>query len=141
MDKTIDIQILSDPLDLDNNYEFVVVEECGGINAFVGTVRRWNKGEEVTHLDFECYEPMAISELKKIALAAKSKFDAHKISIHHRVGVVAVTEIAVIITVSCVHRKAAFQACEYIIDNLKKDVPIWKKEYLTNGSHWVNSRP
>lgn len=138
---TLDIQILSEPLVLEDNYNFVLAEACGGINAFVGTVRRWNKGEEITHLDFECYEPMAISELEKIAAKAKELFDTHKISIHHRTGKVAVTEIAVIITVSCKHRKASFQACEYIIDNLKKDVPIWKKEHLIDGSYWVNARP
>jgi molybdopterin synthase catalytic subunit len=141
VDNEFDIQILETPLDLHKCYEFVVEPACGGINAFIGTVRQWNKGEEITHLDFECYEAMALSELKKIALDAKSKFDAHKICIHHRIGKVAITEIAVIITVACKHRKAAFQACEYIIDNLKEDVPIWKKEFLINGSYWVNSRP
>lgn len=141
MDDTIDIQILDIPLDLQTNYDFVVTEACGGINAFVGTVRRWNKNEEVTHLEFECYMPMAIKELQKIAIEAKEQFKAHKISIHHRVGRVGLTEIAVIITVACKHRAASFRACEYIIDQLKKDVPIWKKEFLVDGSYWVNARP
>lgn len=139
--QTLDIQILSEPLDLDMNYQFVLDESCGGINAFIGTVRRWNKGEEVTHLDFECYEPMAISELEKIATQANRLFSTNKISIHHRVGKVSVLEIAVIIIVSCKHRKASFEACEYIIDQLKLNVPIWKKEHLVDGSYWVNARP
>lgn len=139
--KNFDIKILDTPLSLSEGYDFVLDESCGGINAFVGTVRRWNKGEEITHLDFECYEPMAISELKKIATKAEELFGTQRISIHHRIGKVATKEIAVIIVVSCKHRKASFQACEYIIDNLKKDVPIWKKEHLLDGSYWVNARP
>ena len=140
-DNNIDIQILAEPLELAKNYDFVLDESCGGIDVFVGTVRRWNKGEEITHLDFECYEPMAISELRKIADIAIERFDVKKVSIHHRVGIVKTTEIAVIIAVACKHRKAAFQACEFVIDELKKDVPIWKKEHLIDGSYWVNSRP
>lgn len=141
VDDSIEIKISDQDLDLDHCYQFVVEPACGGINAFVGTVRKWNKGKEITHLDFECYEPMAISILEKIALEAKETFGASRICVHHRTGKVGIEEIAVIITVSCKHRKAAFKACEYIIDNLKKDVPIWKKEFLTNGSYWVNARP
>lgn len=84
---------------------------------------------------------MAISELSKIATAAKSTFDLEKIAIHHRTGIVKLTEIAVIIVVSSKHRKASFEGCEFIIDELKKHVPIWKKEHLTDGSYWVNARP
>ncbi len=140
-DNIIDIQILAEPLEVSNNYDFILDESCGGINVFIGTVRRWNKDEEITHLDFECYEPMAISELRKIADSAIEQFEVKKVSIHHRVGIVKATEIAVIIAVACKHRKASFQACEFIIDQLKKDVPIWKKEHLIDGSYWVNSRP
>ena len=113
-DNTFDIQISDKPLVLATNYDFVLDETCGGINAFVGTVRRWNKGKEITHLDFECYEAMAISELTKIAVEAQDKFSTKKISIHHRVGKVSTEEIAVIIAVSCKHRKASFQALSLI---------------------------
>ena len=84
---------------------------------------------------------MAISELNKIATQAFDKFGLEKISIHHRIGRVGLEEIAVIIAVSSKHRKASFEGCEYIIDELKKSVPIWKKEFLTDGSHWVNATP
>jgi len=140
-DSKVDIQISAEALELIRNYDFVVEEQCGGINVFVGTVRRWNKDEEITHLEFECYEPMAISELDKIATRAFAEFGLKKISIHHRIGKVGIEEIAVIIAVSAKHRKAAFQGCEFIIDELKKTVPIWKKEYLIDGSHWVNATP
>ncbi len=139
--KNIDIQILPGALSIDDCYKFVLNEKCGGINLFVGTVRRWNKGEEVTHLFFEAYVEMAIKEMKKIASAAIEQFNLEKISIHHRTGKVGLEEIAVIIATSSKHRKAAIEACEYAIDTLKKDVPIWKKEFLKDGSYWVNSRP
>lgn len=141
MDKNLDIQICAEKLEVSRNYNFVLDQKCGGINLFVGTVRRWNKGKEVTFLEFECYEAMAISELKKIAVQAFETFSLHKISIHHRIGQVGLKEIAVIIAVSAKHRKASFQGCEFIIDELKKTVPIWKKEFLKDGSHWVNATP
>ena len=140
-DNNIDIQILSNALSLDKCYDFVLNEKCGGIDLFVGTVRRWNKGEEVTHLFFESYEAMAIKEMTKIATLAVEKFNLEKISIHNRVGKVGLEGIAVIIAASSKHRKAAFEACEFAIDTLKEDVPIWKKEFLIDGSYWVNSRP
>jgi len=140
-DNNLDIQIIETPLSPMDNYNFVLDEKCGGIDMFVGTVRRWNKDEEITHLDFECYEPMAISELHKISDAAFGKFQAEKISIHHRTGKVRLREIAVVIAVSSKHRKAAFQACEFIIDELKKHVPIWKKEFLIKPCiHLANCR-
>ena len=141
MDNNIDIQISPDALSIDRCYDFVLNEKCGGIDLFVGTVRRGNKGEEVTHLFFESYVEMAKKEMAKIAKAAIEKFNLEKISIHHRVGKVELEGIAVIIAVSSKHRKAAFEACEYAIDTLKDDVPIWKKEFLKDGSYWVNSRP
>ncbi len=139
--KSIDIQILQEPLSINNCYNFVLNEKCGGIDLFVGTVRRWNKGKEVSHLFFESYLPMARREMNKIAVQAIDQFGLEKISMHHRIGKVELEGVAVIIAVSSKHRKAAFEACKFAIDSLKLSVPIWKKEYLTNGSHWVNSRP
>ncbi len=141
MDNQIDIKISAEKLSIDDCYDFVVDTACGGICLFVGTVRNKNKGESVTHLDFESYEAMAVKELRKIASTSIQKFDVSKISIHHRVGQVGITEKAVIIAVSTVHRQKAFEACQFAIDSLKESVPIWKKEFLENGSYWVNSRP
>lgn len=140
-DKNIDIKISAHPLLNNQGYAFVNDPSCGGIASFVGTVRKWNKEKEITHLFFEAYESMAISEMKKIANSAINKYGIKKISILHRVGQVSINEIAVVIYVSSVHRKAAFEACAYAIDELKKQVPIWKKEFLIDGSYWVNSRP
>ena len=141
VDSQIDIQLKAEPLSVMDCYNFVVDEHCGGIDLFVGTVRRWNKGHEITKLEFESYAPMALAELKKIADYVKVHFEAKKISIHHRIGTVGITEIAVVIAVSCKHRSAAFDASAYLIDTLKEKVPIWKKEYKVDGSYWVNARP
>jgi len=139
--KNIDIQILDSPLSIDQCYTFVMDEKCGGICLFIGAVRNFNKGKEVTKLDFEAYSPMAIKELDKIARLCIEKFEVKKVSIHHRIGEVNIIEKAVIIAVSTPHRKKAFLACEFLIDELKKTVPIWKKEFLINGSYWVSPTP
>ena len=140
-DKMIDIKISSETLSIDEAYNSVLDLQCGGVVLFIGTVRNQNKGESVTHLDFESYEPMARKVMTAIAEECIEKFTANNIVIHHRTGHVGLKEIAVIIAVSTVHRESAFEACEYAIDQLKDRVPIWKKEFLENGSYWVNSRP
>ncbi|KXX69826.1 molybdenum cofactor biosynthesis protein MoaE [Flammeovirga sp. SJP92] len=114
---------------------------CGAIDVFIGTVRDNLVGKKVTKLFFEAYETMAVSELQKIADTVKEKFKADKVSIVHAVGDCEVGEIAVVIAVSTPHRKASFEACEYAIDTLKETVPIWKREYFEDGSHWVFSHP
>lgn len=141
MDKLIDIKISDKVLSVDACYNFVLDQSCGGNALFIGTVRDMNKGEAIKKLAFESYVEMAIKEMKKIAYSCLEKFDAKKIALHHRIGDVGLEEIAVVIAVSAKHRKAAFEACEFAIDELKKSVPIWKKEYLENGSYWVNARP
>ena len=135
------IKITSEVLNLQDCYNFVEDDSCGGISAFVGTVRNATQNKEVTLLDFSAYEPMALKEMQKIAERALEKFPIHKIAIHHAVGKLKIGEIPVIITVSSAHRKAAFEACEFAIDTLKETVPIWKKEHFEDGEIWVNSHP
>ena len=135
------VKISSSTLSIDEAYQFVLDESCGGNCLFVGTVRNKNKGKTVTHLDFETYEPMALKEMDKIADQCLEKFDVKKVAIHHRSGYVGLKDIAVIIAVSSPHRADGFKACEYAIDTLKETVPIWKKEHLEDGSYWVGARP
>ena len=135
------IHITSKKLDLQDCYNFVEDSSCGGITAFVGTVRNATQNKEVTLLDFSGYEPMALKEMQKIADLALEKFEIHKIAIHHALGELKIGDIPVIITVSSAHRKAAFEACEFAIDTLKETVPIWKKEHFEDGEVWVNSHP
>ena len=135
------IKITSEKLDLQECYRFVEDDSCGGISAFIGNVRKDTQGKEVTQLDFSTYKPMAIKEMQKIADLILEKFDVKKIAIHHAEGVLRIREIPVIIAVSSKHRKAAFEACEFAIDTLKERVPIWKKEYFSDGEVWVNAHP
>ena len=135
------IKITSEKLDLNECYNLVADDACGGISAFVGTVRNDTKGKEVKQLDFSTYKPMAIKEMQKIADDALAKFDIVKIAIHHAEGMLQIGDIPVIITTSSKHRKAAFEACQFAIDTLKETVPIWKKEYFEDGEVWVNAHP
>jgi molybdopterin synthase catalytic subunit len=140
-EKNIEILLSKQALDLSACQAFVESPDCGGLVHFVGTVRNHTKGLKVLSLDFEAYEPMAISEMRKIAEQAVEIFSIRKIAIHHRVGLLQIGEIPVIISVSSHHRKAAFEACQYAIDTLKETVPIWKKEILENGEVWVSATP
>jgi len=137
----IDIDIQSDPLDHRACLEMVEDSTIGGIVSFVGTVRNHSAGKKVTKLEFECYEKMARSEMRKIAEQAIQIFEVKNLLIHHRIGSLGIGEIAVIIIAASAHRKNAFEACEFAIDELKKTVPIWKKEFFENGSHWVSAHP
>ena len=137
----IDIQLKETALIPQESIDFVASDSAGGSTVFIGTVRNNTKGKPVVRLEFEAYAPMAISEMRKIAEAAKNKWSAEKISIHHRTGILSIGEIAVVIAVATPHRKAAFEACEYCIDTLKETVPIWKKEIFEDGEIWVAAHP
>lgn len=137
----IDIQLKSDPLDSQTCLDAIQTDGAGGNVVFVGTVRNKTKDKTVTHLHFEAYEPMAIKEMRKIAQRAMDKWPLHGVSVHHRIGELAIGEIPVIIATASAHRKEAFAACEFIIDELKKTVPIWKKEHFEDGEVWVAAHP
>jgi len=137
----IEVKIVSKALDVDACTKKVQDDRAGGITVFVGTVRNHTKGKAVKRLEFEAYESMALSEMKKIAHTIQDKWKSYHICIHHRVGNLAIQDIAVIIAVSCAHRKAAFEACQYAIDTLKQTVPIWKKEIFEDGEVWVSAHP
>lgn len=137
----IDIQLLTTPLKTQDCIDFVSSDSAGGLAVFIGTVRNQTKGKKVIRLEFEAYGPMAISEMRKIAETAATRWSAEKISIHHRTGVLGIGEIAVVIAVATPHRKAAFEACEFAIDTLKETVPIWKKEFFEDGEVWVAAHP
>jgi len=141
MEDKVFIKLIEGELSLDECYEFVQDDSCGGLALFVGTVRNHTKGKEVLKLEFSAYEPMAVKEMNLIALKAIDMFKIEKIAIHHVVGNLAIGEVPVIIAVSSAHREAAFQACQFAIDTLKETVPIWKKEFFEDGDIWVNAHP
>lgn len=138
---TADIRISNTPLHIDTCYSFVANNEAGGVNIFIGNVRNNTNGRTVVKLDFECYEKMALTEMQKIAADANKIWGISHVAIHHRIGSLLPGDTAVIIAVASPHRAASFAACQYIIDTLKQTVPIWKKEYFTDGSHWVSAHP
>ena len=137
----IEIKIKDTPLIEKECQDFVADNSAGGTVVFVGTIRDQTKGKNVLKLEFESFIPMAEKEMRKIAEEVKDKWSALKVCIHHRVGELAIGEIAVIIAISTPHRKAAFEACEYAIDTLKETVPIWKKEIFEDGEVWVAAHP
>ncbi|MES2109021.1 MAG: molybdenum cofactor biosynthesis protein MoaE [Bacteroidota bacterium] len=135
------IQISPSTLNIQSAIDWIMSPESGGIDVFIGTVRNQTKGKKVVRLEFEAYEPMAITEMEKIAKEAFEKWPVQKVLIHHRTGVLQIGEVPVVIAVSAAHRAAAFDACRYIIDTLKQTVPIWKKEFFEDGDVWVGATP
>ena len=112
---------------------------AGALVCFEGKVRNHNEGQEVVSLEYECFEELARKEGKKIITRAQEKFDILEARCIHRIGKLNISEIAVWVGVLAEHRYEAFRGCEYIIDQVKLVVPIWKKEYYSNGdSDWVN---
>ncbi len=141
MKESIFIKISTEVLELKTCYDFVQDDAGGGIDVFIGTVRNNTNSKKVQKLEFSAYEPMAIKEMTKIASEAIERFKIKKIAIHHAVGDLKIGEVPVIIAVSSPHREAAFKACQFAIDTLKKTVPIWKKEFFEDGEVWVNAHP
>jgi molybdopterin synthase catalytic subunit len=137
----IDLKITNEVLDIANCINWVMTPQAGGIDVFVGTVRDQTKGKTVVQLEFEAYEKMALSEMKKIGEEMMRRWPLHKILMHHRTGVLQIGEVPVVIAVSASHRAAAFEACRYAIDTLKQTVPIWKKEVFEGGEEWVAAHP
>jgi molybdopterin synthase catalytic subunit len=112
---------------------------AGGFCSFEGWVRNLNEGQTVLRLEYEAYEPLAVSEGRKVLLEAQEKFPHLQALCVHRSGLLEIGECAVWVGVSSPHRDEAFQACRYIIDEVKTRLPIWKKEHYVDGnSGWVN---
>ena len=135
------IEIIESPLSVEAAVTFVTDPSAGGIDVFLGTTRaeKSDYGQNLLALDYEAYAEMAVSRLKSLASAARQKWPITKIAILHRIGRVAVGEPSVIMAVSCPHRAESFDACKFLIDQLKVDVPIWKKEIWADGTgSWVH---
>ena len=128
-------------IDLNKVYKDLNHPSSGGICLFIGTVRDKSQNKEVTDLFFETYPEMAILEMEKIRQLAIEKWGLEEATIVHTTGNKTVGEPVVVVGVSSAHRKEAFPACQFLIDELKKTVPIWKKEYFTDNSHWVSPTP
>jgi molybdopterin converting factor subunit 1 len=131
------ITIGREPIDVAALEREVADPAAGAIVSFTGTTRRDNAGRKVLRLEYEAYEPMALSEMRKLAIEAGERWKIVRIAIAHRVGVVKIGETSVAIAVSAAHRGEAFEACRFAIDRLKEIVPIWKKEHFEGGEVWI----
>jgi len=115
----------------------VVPPECGATVTLDGYARKWTGSRETDYLVYEAYDAMALSEMQKLGSEAHKRFEIAHVGIVHRIGRLEIGETSVVIAVSAPHRRAAFEACEWIIKELKRTVPIWKREVFQDGEVWV----
>jgi len=131
------LQLTTDSLNIGEIARRVVPPECGATVTLDGYVRKFTKGRETLYLVYEAYEPMALREMEKLAVSVREQFEISHVSIVHRLGRLEIGETSVVIAVAAPHRKAAFAACEWLIRELKRTVPIWKKEVYADGEEWI----
>lgn len=140
-------ELTTEPIDIASVARRVVPPECGATVTLDGYARKFTKdkttGEvrDTLHLVYEAYEPMAIKEMQKLIELAKRDFEISNVGIVHRIGKLEIGETSVVISVAAPHRRAAFVACEWLIKELKRTVPIWKKEVYADGEVWVEGDP
>ena len=137
-------ELTTQPIDVGAVARRVVLPECGATVTLDGYAREWTRGRRTLYLIYEAYAPMAQSELERLGREAHERFEIAHIGIVHRTGRLEIGETSVVIAVSAPHRRAAFEACEWAIRELKRTVPIWKKEIFEDGEVWVEgegSRP
>ncbi|CCH52180.1 Molybdopterin-converting factor subunit 2 AltName: Full=Molybdopterin synthase subunit 2 [Fibrisoma limi BUZ 3] len=135
------IAITTDPIDVASALKLLQADEAGAIDLFLGVVRDKTQERSVDHLEYEAYDRMAISEMRKIVDEANRRWKLLRCVVIHRKGTLRIGEIAVLIGVATPHRADAFDATRYVIDTIKQTVPIWKKEIFSDGEVWVNATP
>ena len=137
MSTTNFFEITNEPLNVGAIARRVVPSNCGAIVTLDGFVRQYTKGRETEYLVYEAYEPMALKEMEKLIERADGLFEIEAVTIVHRFGRLEIGETSVVIAVAAPHRRAAFEACEWLIKELKRTVPIWKKEVYADGEIWI----
>ena len=115
--------------------------EDGAVAVFDGIVRNNSRGRQTLHLDYEAYEEMALKQMDELGRQAREKFGVRQVTLIHRLGRLAIGETSVLIVVASAHRVQAFDACRWLIDTLKKTVPIWKQETFVDGAVWADGEP
>lgn len=135
-------ELTTEPIDIASVSRWFVPAECGATVTLDGYARKFTKEKDGTvceteYLVYEAYEPMALKEMAELIERAKAEFDISAVGIVHRLGKVEIGETSVVISVAAPHRKAAFAACEWLIKELKRTVPIWKKEVYADGEAWA----
>lgn len=130
-----------EPLVLDRVIAAVEARRTGGVVTFVGKVRDHSRGHAIDHLEYEAYAPMALKVMRKIAAEVEAEVADSSVAVHHRLGRLTIGESAVVIAAAAPHRAEAFAACRAVIERLKQDVPIWKREVAVDGTTWVVQGP
>jgi molybdopterin synthase catalytic subunit len=130
-------ELTTEPIDVGAISRRIVLPECGATVTLDGYAREWTNGRRTLYLVYEGYAPMALRELERLGREAHQRFEIAHIGIVHRTGRLEIGETSVVIAVSAPHRRAAFEACEWAIRELKRTVPIWKKEVFEDGEVWV----
>ena len=131
-------ELTTAPIDVGSVARRIVLPECGATVTLDGYAREWTRERRTLYLVYEAYPPMAISEMNRLGQRAHEQFEIAHIGIVHRTGQLEIGETSVVIAVSAPHRGAAFKACEWAILELKRTVPIWKKEVFADGEIWVD---
>lgn len=133
------IEVTEQPLAVEEADDLLRDPACGAVSLFVGTTRQFTDGRETLRLEYEAYEPMALQEIQRLAEACADRWEVWRLVLLHRLGVVPIAEASVVIGVATPHREDSFSACRFLIDALKQQVPIWKKEIFADGStEWVS---
>jgi molybdopterin synthase catalytic subunit len=135
-------ELTTEPIDITTVARRVVPPECGATVTLDGYARKFTKQKDgsfkdTLYLEYEAYEEMALKEMSKLIDEAKKQFDISNVGIVHRTGRLEIGETSVVISVAAPHRKATFAACEWLIKELKRTVPIWKKEVYADGEQWI----
>lgn len=133
-------EIVTEPIEPQRYADYVLRPEAGAVTLFTGHVREWTRGIRTLYLAYEAYIPMAEKMLAKIGAEIEDKWPGTKTAIAHRIGELAIGEIAVVIAVSSPHRKDAYEANEYAIERIKEAVPVWKKEIWEDGTEWIGDQ-
>ncbi len=138
-DQKTHVRLTREPLDAMDVQKAVECPEAGAVNVFIGTTRNTHAGKEVLRLEYEAQETLAVKAMERICIEALEKHSLEAAAIVHRLGKLEIGEASVAIAVSSGHRGESFEGCRFLIDTLKKTVPIWKKEYYADGSEpvWV----
>ena len=132
-------ELTKEPIDVGEVARRVVLPECGATVTLDGYAREWTKAKRTLYLIYEAYDSMALTEMQRLGVEAHKQFEIAHIGIVHRTGRIEIGETSVVIAASAPHRRAAFQACEWAIKELKRTVPIWKKEVFEGGEEWVET--
>jgi molybdopterin synthase catalytic subunit len=135
------IRLQREPIDAGALVAAVKEGEAGAVVVFDGIVRNNTRDRRTLYLDYESYEAMALSQMQGLARDAQQRFGVRRVALVHRLGRLQLGETSVLIVVASAHRAQAFEACRWIIDTLKKTVPIWKKEWFEDGAVWADGEP